>query len=163
MSPFKIRRSAGSPRDLEASGVLPSGHPFTLSVSPWSGSRCTDAPDIRAGFDVDLRPGLPQDVGDAEIEAAIAEANALVEDLDAKLRPLVQSVVDSGGIDEAAVRKVVRIGMFLALERDVPASEVDAAVSADAEAYEARREDYLRPAAQAIWEEAQEYEQGMRM
>lgn len=162
MSEFVARRSAANPRSMDVSGTLPSGHPFTLTVSPWSGSRCTDVPHISAGFDVDTHPDLPKGASDAEIEAAVDKATEIGQALDARLSPMADTVIERSGVDEAAVRRVVRLGLGVAFGRDVPASAVDAAIEADAEAFARRREDHLRPIAQAVWEEAQEYEQGLR-
>ncbi len=162
MSEFVARRSAANPRSMDVTGTLPSGHPFTLSVSPWPGSRCTDVPRIDAWFDVEAHPDLPKGASDAEIDADVEKVSALEQKLDERLAPLVDTVVERSGIDEAAVRRVVRLGLGVAFGRDVPASAVDAAIEADAESFARRREDRFRPIAQAVWEEAQEYEQGLR-
>lgn len=162
MSEFVARRSAANPRDLDVSGTLPNGHPFTLTVSPWSGSRCTDVPHIKAWFDVDTHPDLPKGASDAEIEAAVDKATEIGHALDARLGPLAETVVERSGVDEAAVRRVVRLGLGLAFGRDVPAAAIEAAIEADASDFARRREDHLRPIVQAVWEEAQEYEMGLR-
>jgi len=159
---FKVRRSAVTPRNIDVMGTLPTGHAFTLTVSPWSGSRCTDVPRICAGFDVDTHPDLPRGASDETISAAVDRASEIGEALDARLGPLVDTVVERSGVDESAVRRVIRLALGLAYGRDVSPDAVDAAIEADANDFARRREDYQRPIAQAVWEEAQEYEQGMR-
>ena len=55
------------------------------------------------------------------------------------------------------------LGSSVALDRDVQASEVEAALDADVPAFDGRREAYLKPITQADWAEAREYEEGMRV